>query len=291
MKDFMILRFQDAVLFRNKDTKDKRYLGPKDKGEPKKDFPQFKEYLTYHQVSNVLHVLFNERPVPFFGACIYEKQDWLVEKAKESFIKLHVSTWATKKGDIREITEMYRTRKPAWNANAKIENLTWDFIEQYLSHHYDEFIEMLKAATKHPNPRSVDVQGVPELFRQSVYHAEKERLLEHFSDRKVGKIGVYHWLRRKFEEETKEPIEMAKDSIAKGLKLVLGSGIDKVVRLNGSILVPIDEEDKKILQDSSGVATILDGGLVWIERIVPGNRLSIEGYEKVGDISTQLITL
>jgi len=99
MKEFMVLKFKDAVLFRNhKDTKDKLFLGNKDAGEIRKGLPQFESYLTHHQISNVLHVLFNERPVPFFGACVYQKQDRLIEKAKNSFLKIEVPTWVTKKG-------------------------------------------------------------------------------------------------------------------------------------------------------------------------------------------------
>lgn len=292
MKEFMLLRFQDAVLFRNNiKTKDKLFLGPKDKGEPRKGFPQFESYLTHHQISNVLHVLFNERPVPFFGACVYKKQERLVEKAKNSFLKLNVSTWVTKEGKQKNVTEFYQTRKPFYNSNAKINHLTWDLIQQHLSEHYEPFVEMLKIATNHPNPRGLSVEEVPVVFQKSDKHKEKEALLDYLKDRKNGKTGVFHWLREESELYKNKPLEMAKDTIAKGLRLVVGSGIDKTtIRLSGTLIVPLDEEDKEILKNSSGVATVLDGGLVWIEQVVPGNRLSAEGYQKVGDISTKLIT-
>jgi len=264
------------------------FLGNKDAGEIRKGLPQFESYLTHHQISNVLHVLFNERPVPFFGACVYQKQDRLIEKAKNSFLKIEVPTWVTKKGDVREIKEICRTRKAFWNSNAKITNLTWDLIEAYLKEHYGDFITMLIEATGHSNIRKVPVEDVPDIFKQSLNSASKQALLSHFRERKVGKTGVVNWLRNKTPTDKNDPMEMAKDSIAKGLMLVVPNGIDKTIRLSGTLIVPLDEEDKEVLENSAGVATILDGGLVWIERVVSGNRLSIEGYDRVGDISTKL---
>ena len=45
------------------------------------------------------------------------------------------------------------------------------------------------------------------------------------------------------------------------------SGVDKIVQLSGIIYVQITFEDLEKIRMSSGCATILDGGLVWIDFI------------------------
>jgi len=69
--------------------------------------------------------------------------------------------------------------------------------------------------------------------------------------------------------------------------LNINNGIEKVVILRGEILIPVSDEDVEQLRQNKGCATILDGGMVWIKGLVNGDHLSIEGFEKVGEISTE----
>ena len=69
--------------------------------------------------------------------------------------------------------------------------------------------------------------------------------------------------------------------------LNINNGVENVILLRGEILVPVSEEDIERLKENKGCATILDGGLVWIEGIVNSDHLSIDGFEKVSEISSE----
>src|SRR5258708_34564937 len=65
------------------------------------------------------------------------------------------------------------------------------------------------------------------------------------------------------------------------------SGISQISRLNGTILVPINDLEIEVLNRGTGIATLLDGGFVSIIGIFDSNEISDEGYLKVCEISTE----
>ena len=76
--------------------------------------------------------------------------------------------------------------------------------------------------------------------------------------------------------------------------ITINNGVDKITRLYGSIIIKVNKKYKnKLEQCCCGVATLLEGGMVYIDDIKDENYfnpsiLSNEKYVKVKDISTEL---
>ena len=69
-------------------------------------------------------------------------------------------------------------------------------------------------------------------------------------------------------------------------------GVDKITRLSGSIIIPIDDLQLERIRNGSGAARLLDGGIVLIESVTNERYMSsdaLDGYTKLSDISTEVI--
>jgi hypothetical protein len=85
---FLFLEFKNAGFFKkHKRTKDKIFDLSSTRN--RKDEEEFEEPITYFQVSNILHVLFGERPVPSIRESLYSRNEYLVQKSLNSYIKIN----------------------------------------------------------------------------------------------------------------------------------------------------------------------------------------------------------
>ena len=78
-----------------------------------------------------------------------------------------------------------------------------------------------------------------------------------------------------------------------GVIRTYNNGLDKITVLSGEILIPIDNDDIKIItKNSNGISTILDGGLVYIHSILEDYEIDDKHkYNKVGEISLNKISI
>jgi hypothetical protein len=288
---YLVLRFRNAKLFRNReDGSCKDYVfdltikGGYRKRMDKKNGvfeKQFSQPITVHQISNLIHVLFNERPVPSHRECFYPKIDYLFEKAKDSFLKYTdcvgndglVKTTNKVKGEDQYITEKTKVSKAVWNSWNPSPQINWDIIKLYLGSQenidwfFGQIIDLLGV-----NPLSHNVETV----RISLLTKNLDNLFNGLT--KIERSGLIRYIR-----DNQGAHIINNDRIS----LTVNSGIDNVVILNGEILVPINDEDIDKLKLSKGCATILDGGYVWIDSVKSAHEITSDGYEKVGNISTE----
>lgn len=289
---YLVLKFRNAKLFRNrKDGSCKDYVSDikikegyrkrMDKSKGKFE-EQFVEPITVHQISNLLHVLFNERPVPSHRDCFYPKIDHLYNKAKDSYLRYVdsvgnegiVKGFNSKKNEEYFITETIKVSKAVWNSWNPNPYINWDIIKQYLGSQenidwfFNEIIDLLSV-----NPLAYDV----EIIRMSLLTKDLTRLFKGLET--IKRSGLISYIMNKNGSEM--------TSNNKRISLTVNGGIEKVTILNGEILVPVDDNDIEKLKSSKGCATILDGGYVWIESLKNSDELSIEGFTMVGDISTE----
>lgn len=288
---YLDLRFRNAKLFRNRtDGSCKDYVfdlsvdGGYRKRMDKKNGKfesQFVQPITINQISNVLHVLFNERPVPSHRFSTYQKIDYLFEKAKNSFLKYTdcmgnegtPKIFNQVKNEETFIFEKVKTSKAVWNSWNPSPQINWDIIKQYLGSQenidwfFGQLIDILNT-----NPLKHDV----EIVRLSLLTKNLNDLYKGLEDRK--RSGLIRFIR------DNQGHHMTNND---RVTLTVNNSIDNVIILNGSILVPVDNDDIEKLKYSKGTATILDGGYVWIESVKNANEIISEGYERVGDISTE----
>jgi hypothetical protein len=259
---YLVLEFNSAKLFRNhKATKD-RCFNIFDGGDisrlstPK----QFKEPITMYQISNMLHVLFNERPAPTFRKSIQKRLDWIDDLANSSFlnidsIKIHNNkkdTWIYPKESIL----IKKAVPDAWNPSVSID---WFIIKRYTSEHYDWFINEVNNILSMNSCISIPYKVVNSMLMES----DKGILETFFIELKNrGLSGIRYYIL-----DDSKTCEITKKYNKTAITVI--NGIDKVIKLKGEIFVPINDEYLSKLREGKGVATLLDGGTVVIKKVIP----------------------
>jgi len=273
MNKYLILEFHNASLIRtHRGTKDKIYdpIGLGDKIDRSIE-TEFVEPITVQQISGMLHVLFGERPKPMNRKTIYDRIDYLYQKAGECYIKLD----NFKDPDGKFQTELFQTNKAAWNSWQTTSFMNWNRVYNLLEdEYYTLFVDMVKEVFNH-TPESITFVELAKLLKAS----DNQKVVEVFKIlNKNGKTPLYSWV---FGEGTE------KSNINKNGRTMLTiiKGIDTKINLNGSIIVPVNQQDIEKIKNSKGCATLLDGGAVFIKTLK--NNVNIEGYTKVSNISIE----
>lgn len=268
---YLILGFKNAGLFRkHRNTKDKMF----DMGERKerKDEPEFKEPITVHQISNMLHVLFGERPKPINRVTLYPNVPYLFEKAQNSYIR--IDSYKNDKGKFH--SETIQTKKSVGNAWNTQTYLSWERTRKLLG---DELFDMF-------------VKTIKEVYGFDI-DTPLEKVKPIILDNPDGRVDAMFKL---MKENKKKPIYDAiyGDSATSSsinmnpnTQLTVLTGLDSIIRLSGEIVVPVTDEDLKKIGENKGCATLLDGGLVYIKGKKSSNIINVDDFVPVHEISLE----
>lgn len=272
MSKFLILEFRDAGLFRkHRNTKDKMF----DLGErmERNEALEFIEPITSQHITNLLHILFGKRPKPMNRYSIQELDEYLVNKAKQSF--LQITTYKNDKDKF--FTESTKLNKAVYNAWNPVSYMNWNRVEKLLGEDlYKEFIWVLYECYK-MMPNDISFNKMKDMIKNT----KDERLDAIFA--KLNSNGKKPlWDSIFIVGTSNTSINMNART-----KLTVTSGVDKVIKLDGKILVPINDDDIEIIRKNKGCATILDGGVVTIKSVKSANVVNTEGFTLVGDISLE----
>ena len=270
---YLILEFRNAGLFRkNRKTKDISF----NDGERIKrtDIPEFVEPITAQQISNMLHVLFGERPVPMNRAVFYEQNKYLVEKAKESY--LNITSLKDKNGKL--ISEKIQLKKAVHNGWNPVAYVNWERVSRLLE--IDLFNEFIANMNEIFNIDCLSISF--NTFKKMVLNSNDERIKNIFIElNKKAKKPLYDSIYGTDSELT---------NINKNGRTVLTvfKGLDNIHRLNGEIFVPVSEDDIEKIRKNKGFAKLLDGGLVFITKVLIANQIEInDNHVLVGEISLE----
>lgn len=282
MSKYLILKFKNAKLFRNTfrskdyvlDMYGHRRRNIKIDDDIHSD-PQFVEPITVYQVSNVLHVLFNERPVPSHREVVYPKIEYYFDKALKSYIRVdgvkRLNTFTNKE---EYVTELINTQKGVNNSFNNKVFVNWEIVKQYAGLDNVEWLISEFAKITGVNP----LEYTFEEFRKILITKDFSELNVELRRKKITAISQY-------VTNTKLGYTL---TAKRETSLIVNRGISKVAILRGEILVPVTDDDLDRLSTiSKGSATILDGGFVWISSVVDGDELSIDGFTLVENISTE----
>ncbi len=294
---YLVLDFQGAKLYSNYKTKDFINSPWLYNGKAKRQEKlMFKEKITVFQISNVIHVLFGERPVPSLRPVLYQRNEKLFQKANQSFLKILNDNLA-----FNEIGQSKKSHYGSWNTTVY---LSWDKIKDLSEDNFNLLIDTLSKFLN-INCLRFSFNEIVDKLRE-LLNAENEK-------RKSNKDWLKEELVEKFDgtpEDIKDitnlfkffksiGLSSIKDYVVGGTDiasinknkrtfLTVLSGVAEYQTLNGQILVPVtDEEIEYLKKYSKGHATILDGGIVQISKIIDGSELSDEGFTKVENISTE----
>lgn len=279
MDNYLVLNFKNAGLFRKKyspknknfysETKDKIFCmsGSRDR----KNELEFAEPITFYQISNVLHVLFGERPVPSMRECLYKSIPHIDDIAKNSYLKID----STQDSKGRFHTEKIQLNKAVWNSWNPQSFMNWERVRQLLGEELFKKFENVITEVFGSAAESFN------LISEKIKKTKDARLDEIFIElNRSGKSTL-------FKSVFGTGNELADINKNSRTMLTVLRGLDNIVKLNGQILVPVTSEDMEKIKKNKGCATILDGGLVSINRIKSSSFFNpeIEGFVRVGDIN------
>lgn len=268
-----MLEFNGASLIRcHKGTKD-RIFDPLalDKNVKRTIENEFVEPITAQQISNMLHVLFGERPKPMNRKTLYDRMDYLYDKAKECYIRY--DNFVDSDGKFQ--SETFQTNKAVWNSWQTTSYMNWNRVHQLLEDDlYEMFLDMIKDVFGY-TPETITFAKMAEMLKVST----DSRVTETFEIlKKNKKTPLYSWIFGKPSEKT------AINANAR-TQLTVIKGVDTKINLSGSIIVPVNDEDIEKVGKNKGCATLLDGGAVFIKGVK--NNVNVHGYIKVGGISME----
>lgn len=298
MNKYMVLSFSNAKLFRGKEKATDKKIdllsgdgNNKCYGIKREVSDMFVEPIAPNHVSNVLHTLFGERPVPSLRKCLYNRVDYYHQKAMDSYLKIDSPMASKEDGTKYYIGELMQTQKLAWDSFVAFkrdkEKANWELIRKHIGsqEHFDEFVDRARKIIKE-EPLHMCFVDAAHLLNESWKKTKGKGLVNDLLEFlvSIGRTPVKHYI----TGETNP-------TFYKGLgrdALTICRGIETNVKiLRGSIIVPVSDDDiERLKQYSKGHATILDGGLVKIESIVHKNFLEMDDdYRKVSDISSEKV--
>lgn len=293
MSKYLTLNFRGAKLFR-KFNKDKVNRRCKDfsfdviTGKYKsRDFlSSFVEPITVHQVSNMLHVLFNERPVPSLRRCLYYRIDHYFDMAQNSYLKIDTPKINESRNDFYyETTHVKKGVHDAWNPAPQV---NWEVARNYI----DDKEKLKVFINKLNEILNINSELLSFLtIRDMVFKLSTEKRVELYDtiiELKNITAMVDYFGSYKGNGEFNNPVDSSITRRNNKMARLVNMGLETVVSLSGQIIVPVlDEDIEKLRTSSKGCATILDGGLVWIDSIKDGANISVENFIQVKEISDE----
>lgn len=286
---YIKFRFENAKVFpKNKWTKDfvsnlsvdnkgKFYYGRSKRGGD--NTTSFKSPITINHVSNMLHTLVGERPVPSFRYVFYGKQENIFNIAKESFIKID----SPKINVLREgveydefIPENICIDKSPFDAWSKPSKLHWFKIKQYMRQDYDDFISILNESLGY-NVTKYPFEDLRMGYNKFGYKLDP--VIDFLSSKRRTPIINF------MTKETFQRSEVT-SSVAAGLGETVNNGVDVVNILSGEIIIPYtDEFYNKMITSTTN---ILDGGYVEMVGIYYGDEISdINEFKHISEFSNE----
>ncbi len=288
---YLRLKFHNAKLFeKDKYTKDFiSTVSTNSKGniiysrEKRKDrlLYNFISPITVYQISNVLHVLSGERPVPSLRETFYRPNNKLFDIALSSYLRIDSPMQTIQrdgsciKTPIKETVTLSKSPSDSWSNNPT----QWFKIQKYLSPDlFNAFTCELSSIAGY------DVTSEPFInlrFAYNKYGNKIDPIINLMRENK--KTPIINFLK----EEKFDKFSEITSRISCGLGETVNRDIDKASFLSGEILVPASDDflDNVI----TNTANILDGGIVKIVGLVTEQDLQdVSDFVKVADISTKM---
>jgi len=277
-KKALLIKFVNAGIFpESRWSSDKMYdLNGKTKRRdaPRMEIPAGK--FDWRHVSNVLHVLMGERPTPTIRKTLLKPDLSIQEAAKNA--KVIIDTLCDERGkyESQEMMTARKTVRDAWQTSkiayflggkpVQIKGglLYWKRLERLLGEALlNDFIDTVQNITSEKNViQNISAHRAIEILHDN-YDLPR---VQHFCQKcvKAQRTSLAQIINPKGN----------KDSITfhtgVGSKLniqMVNSGPETINRISGTIFVPLDDKLIGRLSHGCGIATILEGGLAYIEGI------------------------
>jgi hypothetical protein len=230
----------------------------------------------WRHVSNVLHVLMGERPVPTIRKTLLKPDFSIQEVAKKARVIIDTPCDERGRYESREMITARKTVKDAWQTSkiayflgmvpVQIKGglLYWARLERLLGEALlNNFIDTVQSITRERNvTRNISAHRAIEILHDNYDLSQ----VQYFCQKclKAQRTSLVNIINPK---ANKESITFHTGVGSKLNIQMVNSGPENINKISGTIFVPLNDELLARLSNGCGTATILEGGLAYIEGI------------------------
>ena len=247
--------------------------------------------IPYTLLSNILHKLCGETPVPTKRQTFLERIPMFDEIAKNSFVKYDIEPVMGKFG-IPTNSETFRTSKYAFNAHQNVETTfqladgsmlkipgrySWDYLKRACGSNEVRktlftFLTKLIGTDCTKLTMTEMVKELSKHWGDDDFNAKVDAFLE--KNPLVHKELKAPWERALFGKESTG----ANTSYNTRTPLLYTNGLARITFISGDIICPIDNEEViQAIRENCGTATVLENGIIYVSHI--GKHISIPDFE------------
>jgi hypothetical protein len=301
---YIILNFKNAGIYDNKKSDNYKYYSYNKVFD--RSVRKYEKYVTYHQVSGMLHKLFGEIPPNMHILNEFDDKikngeipdivnKKIVDIAKRAYIKYTNIP----------ILEIQQTSKSAPDSISKTIDITWERLRIFLNYDsknerigdlYDEYLDICVKLLNNPNITinnlTSKISALDMLNKiVTITNYYNSDLIENFKNKlnanrkKLFANCLEHCVTYEEYDTNRKVLNQNKNP--KIFSLVM-RGVNSIIRLDGQIIIPLLSDEEKFLKNLKhfGCATLLDSGLVTIDSIVNADETSpfidlVSDYEDV----------
>lgn len=295
---YLFLKFRNAGYFPDQ-SRTKDFMFDLDGKRKRSEHIQYVEPITVHHISNMLHVLMGERPKASLRKTLIERNENIFNLANNGYLKIDTILTFNKSKDIYEFpSETITIRKSVFNSFSPAPDLIyWERVKRLLEDDlYSQFINMMN-----------DILNTNVVEKYTCVDAVKMLRDGYRTDKRVTDFLII------LKDNSKQPMIdfivggqkaskalLEKNPLAVGPNATFNSnartlittnfGVDKIVRLCGEIIIPMSESDVEKIRQNKGTAKLLDGGLVWISKLLDETEINnsmLGGFTEIKNLSTE----
>lgn len=278
--------------------------------------------ISVNQISNMLHVLMGERPCATYRDTIFTKQDDIYQIANEAYIKIDTPKIKQFGKTIYRNKEYYQnefmqTNKNAWNSykDKGRSYISYEILKIFLGNDlYQDVLSYFTHELEDINGKTCleVISEIIEINKNNPFTIYVNEITKKSKEDKIdGKISFvkvikdYNGKEDQFVVLCKKLINKLKTPLVKlfiGLEAdtALNFGRNKYItvtnvrgiepnlrKIDGSLIIEMDDEYINKIVNNKGIAKILDGGFVFIEDVLDNvsySELEDNNYIKINKL-------
>lgn len=236
----------------------------------------------FSHISNVVHVLMGQRPVPSKKVTIRKRNNHIDDIASNGLFKITnvpFVTYIDKEGNEKKsfYKEATQGKKCFYNSNSKIKTydkdrtaidgyITWDYLHKrkFYSEKSIEFTNRLKEIGKELGYQNVEknislVDFLYDVRKNEKYQAELVEL--------ASKCGLSSPIGNYIENEGKKGNSFNNCASSNLSAVTINQYLLYKVGVDGEVVLFMNDEDASVIENGTKVATFLDGGLAKVKSI------------------------
>jgi hypothetical protein len=228
----------------------------------RKDFVDINEIIKFEPISNLLHVLFGERPVPTNRITHLKRLEVIDDIVKNGYFKIdNILTYEDKQNKSRFITELTQGKKLPWNSHKtnKCGAITWgDLKRKLILNNYQKYFDLLNKINLYsPIKNPWDKISLNEVFNLI---RETDNVMDLNDYLLTNKLTPLSELLMGKKDVSGFNVNTINNLSAKTINLFKLNKIS----LNGSFVFNVSNDMVQKLLNGQQVATYLDGGVAFL---------------------------